>query len=83
MKRATFITLLLGITLLQGCGVLFESPEDKAARQERETGYCEAIIIDKTKNSLLESLTIIESSIPETIEQQFFDTARKMIIKNE
>ncbi|MBQ6044614.1 MAG: DUF4251 domain-containing protein [Bacteroidales bacterium] len=36
MKRATFITLLLGITLLQGCGVLFESPEDKAARQQRE-----------------------------------------------
>ena len=65
-------------------GVSFLSQtEDKAARQERETGYCEAIITGKTKNSLLESLTIIESSIPETIEQQFFDTARKMIIKNE
>ena len=57
--------------------------EDKAARQERETGYCEAIITGKTKNDLLETLTTIESTIPEIIEKQFFDTARKMIIKNE
>lgn len=53
--------------------------EDKAARQERETGYCEAIITGKTKNALLETLTTIESSIPEIIEPQFFDTARKLI----
>ena len=57
--------------------------EDKAARQERETGYCEAIITGKTKNDLLKTLTTIESTIPEIIEKQFFDTARKMIIKNE
>lgn len=36
MKRATFITLLLGITLLQGCSALFESSEDRMARQQRE-----------------------------------------------
>ena len=53
--------------------------EDKAARQERETGYCEAIITGKTRNALLETLTTIESSIPEIIEPQFFDTARKLI----
>jgi D-alanine-D-alanine ligase-like ATP-grasp enzyme len=53
--------------------------EDKAARQERETGYCEAIITGKTKNALLETLTTIESSIPEIIEPQFFNTAKKMI----
>lgn len=57
--------------------------EDKAARQERETGYCEAIITGKTKKDLLKTLTTIESTIPEIIEAQFFDTARKMIIKNE
>lgn len=57
--------------------------EDKAARQERETGYCEAIITGKTKKDLLKNLTIIESTIPEIIEKQFFDTARKMIIKIE
>ena len=57
--------------------------EDKAARQERESGYCEAIITGKTKKDLLKTLTTIESTIPEIIEKQFFDTARKMIIKNE
>jgi D-alanine-D-alanine ligase-like ATP-grasp enzyme len=55
--------------------------EDKAARQERETGYCEAIITGKTKNALLETLTNIESSLPDIIEPQFFETARKMIEK--
>ena len=55
--------------------------EDKAARQERETGYCEAIITGKTKNALLETLTNIESSLPDIIESQFFETARKMIEK--
>ena len=65
-------------------GVSFLSQtEDKAARQERESGYCEAIITGKTKNDLLKTLTTIESTIPEIIEKQFFDTARKMIIKNE
>ncbi len=57
--------------------------EDKAARQERESGYCEAIITGKTKKDLLKTLTTIESTIPEIIEAQFFDTARKMIIMNE
>ena len=55
--------------------------EDKAARQERETGYCEAIITGKTKNALLETLANIESSLPDIIEPQFFETARKMIEK--
>ena len=55
--------------------------EDKAARQERETGYCEAIITGKTKNALLETLKTIESSLPDIIEPQFFETARKMIEK--
>jgi hypothetical protein len=65
-------------------GVSFLSQtEDKAARQERESGYCEAIITGKTKKDLLKNLTTIESTIPEIIEKQFFDTARKMIIKNE
>ena len=36
MKRTALITLFLGAFLLQGCGVLLESREDKLARQERE-----------------------------------------------
>ncbi len=56
--------------------------EDKAARQERETGYCEVIICRETKQGLLETLSQLEKDFPEIIEPQFFETARKMIIKN-
>ena len=54
--------------------------EDKAARQERETGYCEAIICGKNKDDVLATLSVIETSFPEIIEPSFFETARKMII---
>ena len=53
--------------------------EDKAARQERETGYCEVIICNETKQGLLETLSQLEKDFPEIIEPQFFETARKMI----
>ena len=36
MKRTALITLFLGAFLLQGCGVLLESREDRLVRQERE-----------------------------------------------
>ena len=36
MKRIAFITLMLGVFLLQGCGVLMESREDRLAREEQE-----------------------------------------------
>ena len=54
--------------------------EDKEARQERETGYCEVIICGKTKDDVLSTLSVIETSFPEIIESAFFETARKMII---
>ena len=53
--------------------------EDKAARQERETGYCEVIICSKTKQGLLETLSQLEKDFPEIIESQFFETTKKMI----
>jgi len=36
MKRTTILTMMLGILLLQGCGVLTENSEDRQARLERE-----------------------------------------------
>ena len=36
MKRTAILTMMLGILLLQGCAVMTESREDRAARLERE-----------------------------------------------
>ena len=37
MKRATFISLIIGVLLLQGCSILTESRAEREARIERET----------------------------------------------
>lgn len=53
--------------------------EDKAAKQNREIGYCEVIISDKSKTGLITILENIEKEFSLYTEQAFFKTAKEMI----
>lgn len=54
--------------------------EDKAAKQDREMGYCELIITDDSKEELLNQLQILKNNFPDYVENQFIETAKNMIL---
>ena len=53
--------------------------EDKAAKQEREKGYCEIVISGKSKEDLTNNLNKLEKEFGQYSEEDFFEDGRKLI----
>lgn len=53
--------------------------EDKAAKQEREKGFCELIITGKSYETLLQNLLLIQFENPDLLEEDFVKKACNMI----
>ena len=49
------------------------------AKQYRESGFCELILCDDSFDLLLQDLDFLREKFPNIIEEQFYQTAKKMI----
>ena len=49
------------------------------AKQHRESGFCELILCDESFDLLLQDLDFLREKFPNIIEEQFYQTAKKMI----
>ena len=49
------------------------------AKQHRESGFCELILCDDSFDLLLQDLDFLREKFPNIIEEQFYQTAKKMI----
>lgn len=53
--------------------------ENEAAKQQRETGYCEIILKDSSKKVLLNDIDILKEKFPELIDSGFYEQAKILL----
>ena len=53
--------------------------ENKAAKQLRERGYCEVILVGSSKRELLDNLSFLRAKFASCIEENFVETAEKLL----
>ncbi|MCQ2591618.1 MAG: ATP-grasp domain-containing protein [Treponema sp.] len=71
-------TILKNLIKIENVKFLCQT-EDKAAKQDREMGYCELILSSPEKSQLLKTLVAIEELYPSFVEPQFMQTAKDFL----